>query len=1090
MVREGSPPRDIRLDQVRYRPQQPPEPAWYLLLTWTVLDASAGNGYSSVLQLYEDAGATMPLGRPVKAGSADGPGVWSPVRADVDLDPAKQYWIAVIDDRPGQNRPVSNTVTVLWQPARLVSLSCEEGLLDLGWSAPPGPCNDYEVTLTSPAGEWLLTRRLTSVGYPSEEAGVRACRLDLRKTPLPMLARRLPFSLRPIYVEQTGVSYGPRADAQAYVGQPVVLSARFTAGSPADGMTYAAEVQFPTDTTPQQQYQVTVTADGRPYSGPVLSGATGPGPTRLVSVTVPPSPQEGSTRVPAGAAFATLIARADTLAVGPAASIGLITTTRQLTGADYSDGELSVTLDQTARDAALVTIQDGQAEAARAVVTGRQATIALAAEPGHSYTARAAALAGTVLGPPGPEVPLLTAAPALVSADYDGAVVRAAWSAPTGPAPDGYRLRAHVGGGIAAVETAGIAYADLPLRDPAGPVCVDVTALSGAATGPACQPVPLILQAPRISAATDPVSAITEVSWGQVPGATAYRVQLYRDGFPDGDPVEVPGTAWPLPRPLSGGSDVAVAVTAVAASTVTGGADSAAAAGGHAGAPVAVSGPAAGPVRLTSAQVVAGPVSYDGEDATVAWETVDDASGYTVSICYGETVLRQVQAGATAADATVQGLPVKPETGDYRAVVQVQAGGITGPPSPALPLLAPALYLSTDQATRRWPHVYLTVNPHPDTAKTDVTALLPELGDPGPLRGLPIGNGPFVLSDSGNGAFPYRLTIPKDSDAWTFGTEPFRDSLADDYVAFLIEVEGAGAAPPGITALQGAVSRLLPQTFPETLYYGAGVHTRLRTVDLRPGMVMRVEIADYINMGSGAEKYLTGYAGGAPLDIEVRSYWDDQERWLLGFDSFVAELVAAGVIDVDGPPRDPSGVNRQGGMAAAGDLFFSGMRQPFYRLFPPDRLPQPSASGTTLTTSNFVLAGAGTFQALKDTVNYPRSGSPVVTFRGRAIITPCLRITVNGQEQVVELGTTVGNILDQLGVRPPVSPLARIAGLRLRRPLGPVMLPDAQGIVGDTMAVGDGLAVRFDWQYPAVYGGGFDALSLPVLPGDELEFGR
>jgi hypothetical protein len=268
-----------------------------------------------------------------------------------------------------------------------------------------------------------------------------------------------------------------------------------------------------------------VTADGRPYGGPVLSDATGPGPTRLVSVTVPPSPQEGSTRVPAGAAFAALIARADTLAVGPTARIELITTTRVLTGADYSHGELSVTLDQTASDAALVTVQNGAAEAARAVVTGGQATISLTAEPGRSYTARAAALAGTVPGPPGPEVPLLTAAPALVSAGYDGAVVRAAWLAPAGPAPGGYRLRAHVGGGLAAVETAGTAYADLPLRDPTGPVSVDVMALSGAATGPVSQPVPLILQAPRIQAAamhdTEKVLASPPVFSAAVPGTSS-----------------------------------------------------------------------------------------------------------------------------------------------------------------------------------------------------------------------------------------------------------------------------------------------------------------------------------------------------------------------------------------------------------------------------------------------------------------------------------------------------------------------------------------------------------------------------------------
>jgi hypothetical protein len=90
---------------------------------------------------------------------------------------------------------------------------------------------------------------------------------------------------------------------------------------------------------------------------------------------------------------------------------------------------------------------------------------------------------------------------------------------------------------------------------------------------------------------------------------------------------------------------------------------------------------------------------------------------------------------------------------------------------------------------------------------------------------------------------------------------------------------------------------------------------------------------------------------------------------------------------------------------------------------------------------------------------------------------------------VVPVGTTVGNLLDRCGSRPPATAL-HLTGVRLDRSGGPTL-----AIVGATpspppliYSVGQRYQVRLDWATMTTYGGPFSALDLAVLPGDRISF--
>ncbi len=349
---------------------------------------------------------------------------------------------------------------------------------------------------------------------------------------------------------------------------------------------------------------------------------------------------------------------------------------------------------------------------------------------------------------------------------------------------------------------------------------------------------------------------------------------------------------------------------------------------------------------------------------------------------------------------------------------------------------------------------------------------------------LPITQGPFSLTANTDpntqATFPLVLTVTGSSTAWQFSTSPIRAGLQSDYVAFVKKVEAAGGVPSGIATLQQAIGRYLPQTFAETLYYVCGFDVTNKCAELRPGMILRVAFADYLGVPSDPQaEWLDGYVGGSVVDYDLGSYLSGA-NWQAGFDAFVSTLVADGLLKVDAPAY--TGTNQDGAGDAA-DFYFTAFRAPFFRLFVPTALENPTSTGSVVPANNFALAAAPSYTALQSTTATPSPSNPVAYFRGRAVARLCVRVFLNGEQHVVPLGTTVRNLLEANGWQPPITTVG-LDDLTIERSLGPAVLAP-----GNRFAVGGSYLVRLDWKTMPLYAPNWDSLSLPLLPGDYVTVG-
>lgn len=362
--------------------------------------------------------------------------------------------------------------------------------------------------------------------------------------------------------------------------------------------------------------------------------------------------------------------------------------------------------------------------------------------------------------------------------------------------------------------------------------------------------------------------------------------------------------------------------------------------------------------------------------------------------------------------------------------------------------------------------------------------------------------GPFTLAanpDAGSAAaYPYTLSFAADSDVWSFSDggnplPPIRPDLKTNYVNFLKAAETAGASPWGLSVMQLAISRWMPQTFEESHYYAYGLDLGggpgTGSIDLRQGLVLRVNFADYTNVWSGeADSWLNGFGGGSPNDFDVGDTLSGSGAWQLAMDAFISRLTASGAMTV-APPSTVVPAASASGVADAADLFFPGFPNPYYRLFFPGTLLDPTSTGSVSTSANFALASAATYSALASASATPGATTPVVYFRGRAVLRVMIRVRLNEMEVTVPLGTTVGNLLDRYGIRPPASPV-QLAGLTIDRGAGPGhavfgATPTPPKLVYDSARR---CKVRLDWETMATYGGPVDATNLPLLHGDRITF--
>ncbi|TDU74842.1 hypothetical protein [Streptomyces sp. KS 21] len=478
-----------------------------------------------------------------------------------------------------------------------------------------------------------------------------------------------------------------------------------------------------------------------------------------------------------------------------------------------------------------------------------------------------------------------------------------------------------------------------------------------------------------------------------------------------------------------------------------------------------LAGVAVGPPGDAAALLTVAPtgvrVAYDGADLRVSWEALPSplVDGYRVSTVVDKTV-------TTLGDTTRASgsWPVEIEDTSATIVVQALASVAVGAPSEPVPVFTEALFVGPS---------YVAPQLGPVLTAADITLGLPELFRTRQVHDieLPLG---FVLSPANPGPYVYTLLIPATSPVWNFADRP--DVIAQ-WAALLARLQPFGITPYGVAALTEAVSRSMPQTFDETLYFAYGLQFDRGCFDLRPGIVLRVEYEGY-QIAPGAQgNPLSGFVTAGVADYEVASY-DSSGTWTNGLDAFLAELAQQNGVDVPNPSGPATGQGQLYGSAGAFDLFAKALRLPYARLVYPRTLLPTTTPGSMWPQQNAVLLAATTLGALDAATENvrrqdpPGGGVAAAYLRGRAVVRPMVRISVNGASRLVPVGTTLGNVLASGGRRPSAVPVP-LSGVTLHRPC--TAAAPAGGPVGDWLVVPG-------WQPrdPA-------ALDLPLLHGDRLD---
>ncbi|GAA2136081.1 hypothetical protein GCM10009760_15310 [Kitasatospora kazusensis] len=795
----------------------------------------------------------------------------------------------------------------------------------------------------------------------------------------------------------------------------LVLGAPTVTAVTSGGASVVIELE-PPDFTPTG-YAAVLLRDGAPVRRETLA------PAGSVSLAVP-EPR------PRGAAYEVSVRAQAGRSVGPAATAPAVPATAEV-AAVVCDADLVVTAAPGHLAGGVpieaVLLADGVPGEPERV--GPDGTAVFAVPPGR-VTVAVRGVDGPATGPWSVPVFAPTGAPEATLAHADGDRVELAW---TGP-PDGTYLAAV---GETTQLTRGRT-ARLPLTGDRA----TVAQVAGPARGPVTA-LDLVTAGPRLTAVALGADRSVTLAYAppQAPALTRLRPVLRWDGTETELPDQ-PAGAGPLTLTLPEGipNTATVALRGVAG--------------------VAVGPPGEAAVLLTVAPGGVR-VAYDGSTLRVCWAELASplADGYRVVLTADgrETVLGDTTAGSGSWPA---------EIADAAATVTVRglAGLALGAPSVPVPVYTETLVIGPS---------FLAPQRGPELKAFELTLGLPELfraRRTGPVE-LPLD---FVLTPADSGPYAYALRIPASSKVWEFGAA--RPDVIAEWGEALTELAALGLTPYGFAALGEAVSRSIPQTFTEMLYFAYGLRFDQGYFDLRPGLVLRAEYESYQSVQ--ADLAVSGFVTGGVADYEVASY-DNGGTWTNGLDAFLARLTVLGGVEVPDPTWPSKGeLYGSGGVL---DLFAAPLAQPYARLVYPATLESaiPAKKGSLKPQNNVVLLAAAELgkldQATKDVRERSTpTGAAAAYLRGRAVIRALVRVGVNGAPRLVPVGTTLGNLLASEGRRPPAVGVP-LTGVTVRRPR--TAAAPADGPAGDW-------PVLPGWRPrdPA-------ALDLPLLHGDRIEIG-
>ena len=483
------------------------------------------------------------------------------------------------------------------------------------------------------------------------------------------------------------------------------------------------------------------------------------------------------------------------------------------------------------------------------------------------------------------------------------------------------------------------------------------------------------MQAPTITSIAFDTSGSLKIDWDAITGAGRYKVRF---SIANKVVLEKNSTTNSLTLaaselPPSGIYDVTVQAFAIAENDD-------------------VSGP-----RSTAlpAVVLAPPhvnVAYDGRTAKVTWEplTSQAITGYVTTILDGATPVGSATTVGPAASIDV----AYEATNNYNVVVQALTGAGAGQPSPEAAVFQSGWYPSTatDASSNIIPASV------PAMSSYNIVVYLPNIFTTFVSSGLPV-DPPFIFSLA-SAPYSYKLTMPANSAVWNFTANSIRSEIFDAYQALMSKLVQLNVTPLGWRMVQDAISRAMPQTFAETLYYGYGFVPGEGYIDLKPGMLLRADFESYQYLGPDqpVSAFLNGFVSCSSAVYDVGSYVTSGDKWLTGFDAFLSLVTQVGST-VQTPQSAGSTSSGGGGIV---DLYYSQFRQSYVRLvYPPQILKDTEAKAQTafnvavLASNDYPTLETAT-QNLRKSLQ-PPEGVAATYLRGRTMISACIRVWLDGQ---------------------------------------------------------------------------------------------
>lgn len=672
-------------------------------------------------------------------------------------------------------------------------------------------------------------------------------------------------------------------------------------------------------------------------------------------------------------------------------------------------------------------------------------------------------VAGFSLSPPCKPVYAILSRPTITGSTFNGSQLELTWTPVTDPAATGYIVSVLSGLQVMDEYTSGGPTASIPFASNID--TIQVHAIGSSTSGPPTFPFKPFTERPIITLIAFDTSGSLRIDWDKVGGATRYKVE-----FRVGNVVKLTKninsanslTLSPSELPSSGIYDVTVQAFGSQAND-------------NMSSPVS----AAMPAVVLPPPII--DIEYDGRTARVTWEAIVSPviTGYVTTILNGDNpVSKAITVGPTASIDVAYDAAIK-----YNVVVQANTSCGQGQPSPPGALFQSGWYPST--ATNAAAHIIPASLA--GMSNYDIVVYLPNIFTTYVATGLPSAP-PFVFSTT-DPPYSYKLTMPANSAVWNFNADAIRADIVTAYQTLLATLVQLKVTPLGWRMVQDAISRAMPQTFAESLFYAYAFVPGDGYIDLKPGMLLRADFESYQYLGptQTISKFVDGFVSTSSAVYDIGSYVTANNQWLTGFDSFLSLVTQTGSTV---PPPQTEGSTSSGGGGII-DLYYSQFRKPYVRLvYPPEILNDRTAEART--PFNVAVLAANDYQTLENATQNLRNAQPLSSevaatyMRGRTMISACIRVWLDGQAQVVPVGASVGNLLESMGRRPPIvipqsgNPGIPIDGLVVHRSIGYAVTDP------NDYSTSKGIPIRLDWDKGMAYSATTDWLSLPLLPGDHI----